>query len=397
MHLNIILLDTSYFDLLWSNNSLTAQLIILIIVGLLGVTAYVFWRQWNRFNSEEQGLRRVQNNLSSWRLGIAENDDEELVKDDEDLQVLHQAPIPLLQEGVRPDLIIYDRLDTLQENKITRSRINVGVLQNLALLKENKEWTANFPKYVMTLAMLLGMLGTFIGLTVMVGEISESLKSIGQQSGSASNFQEFSSSFDSIRNTLGGVGTAFSTTLAGLACTIMASFMNYLISQRRAKFFNQLEQFTVQELLPYTFPNLEEKSMLETIEDQLEDSFINLKETIDLNNNSLGELNGLYKKFDSIEDTLRGVLSSGGASEIQGVIRELTTVNTSLKDMINKYQNEQLLEDFRNLTGHHHKYVNSLNGILTESKWIPTTKTFLVAIAGFLFLITVFLGIGLLQ
>jgi hypothetical protein len=151
----------------------------------------------------------------------------------------------------------------------------------------------------------------------------------------------------------------------------------------------------VQDLLPNTFPELEEKTMLETVGDQLEDTFYNLNETIGNNNAAISELNGLYSKFDRIEDTLKSILTAGETADMQGVIKELISVNTSMKVMIDKYQNKQMLEDFRGLTEHHSNYVNKLNGILEESKWIPNTKGLITWIIVLLFIIACLLGVNL--
>ncbi|MFN7116860.1 MAG: MotA/TolQ/ExbB proton channel family protein [Saprospiraceae bacterium] len=376
--LTTLLLEVSFWRMLFGNNSLVGTFIILVIFGLLGASGYLFWRHFTRFRGEEISLRRVRGNLYAWKQRQNQMQGKNYLMD-EDLEAFHLAPIEELQAGVNPNSIIYDRLTTLRENQVTRSRLNVGVLQNLAELKESKNWTANFLKYVMNLAVLLGLLGTFIGLTGMVGDISDQLEKGGD--------------VNTIQDTLLQVKTAFSTTLAGLICTVIVSALNFYLEQKKATFFDQLEQFTVQDLLPSTFPELEEKTMLETVGDQLEDTFNNLNQTIENNNASIGELNGLYSKFDRIEDTLRRVLTAGETADMQSVVKELSAVNASMKVMIEKYQNKQLLEDFRGLTDHHKKYVNSLNGILMESKWIPNTKAFLIAIAALLFLIATFMGV----
>lgn len=184
----------------------------------------------------------------------------------------------------------------------------------------------------MNLAVLLGLLGTFIGLTYMVGDISDQLEKGGDVT--------------TIQSTLAQVKTAFSTTLAGLICTVIVSIFNFYMEQKKATFFDHLEQFTVQDLLPSTFRNWKKKTMLETVGDQLEDTFNNLNQTIENNNASIGELNGLYSKFDRIEDTLRSILTAGETADMQGIVKEISTVNASMKVMIDKYQNKQLLEDF---------------------------------------------------
>lgn len=82
--------------------------------------------------AKELALNLVRKNLTAWkhRQNQVQNHDH---LEDEDLEAFHLAPINgLPREGVNPNSIIYDRLTTLKENQITRSRLNVGVLQNLA-------------------------------------------------------------------------------------------------------------------------------------------------------------------------------------------------------------------------------------------------------------------------
>lgn len=375
-----MLLEISFWSLVFGNNSMSGIIIILLIFALLGLSIYLFWQQYNRFSQEEVNLNRVKKNLSMWKSRQQQINDDNI--EDEILESMHLASIEELQNGINNSTIIYDRLQTLKENQSTRSRLNVGVLQNLAELKENKGWTSNFLKYVMNISVLLGLLGTFIGLSYMVADISVQLEAGGD--------------INSIQETLKQVQTAFSTTLAGLICTVIVSVLNFYLEQKKAAFFDDLEQFTVQGLLPNTFPDLEEKTMLETVGDQLEDTFYNLNETIGNNNAAISELNGLYSKFDRIEDTMKSILTAGETAGMQGVVKELNLVNTSMKIMIDKYQNKQMLEDFRGLTEYHSIYVNKLNGILEESKWIPNTKGLITWVIILLFLIVCLLGASFL-
>lgn len=370
------------------------QVIVLIILALLLFSVYVFQEHWSRYRREIAGVNTVSLRIDQWlnELNQSMNEDDEdtrdkLMGEEDDIVYQPTVDISMLLQGLNGKLIISDRLVTLEKLKKARVKVNIDVLQKLSLAAEGKEWTLKVPGYVMTLAMLLGVFGTFYGLSGMVGSIGAQLSSL-----SNAGIDQFTDILGDMQQVLGGAATAFATTLAGLTCTIVVSFFNFRLSQRQAAFYDHLESFTAEKLLPYAFPNLEEGDVLDQISDRLKDSFEELNDTIDKNNDAIENLNGLYQRFDEIIEQVQSITTSESSTQMKGVIHEMNGVNESLKNIISKYKNEQILLEIQELEKTNQKFVQSYNNILLDASWIPKTRVFLLAITILLFLMTTVLG-----
>lgn len=372
------LLLSSFLDTIWPEDAYFARFIILVIIALLALSFYFFQQHRRRYRREENGVRTVEKRLEEWRQWLENQDDDEL---DED--IIYQPIINIerdLMSNLNQNLIISKRLKTLDQLKMARVKVNVDVLQKLSLGYEAKQWTIRFPGYVMTLAMLLGMLGTFCGLSIMVLEIGSQLKEF-----QSADVDQISQSMSNLQGVLSGAGTAFSTTLVGLCCTIAVSLFNFLLTQRQASFYDYLESFTAEKLLPSAFPDLEEGDVLDQISDRLKDSFEELNQTIDNNNEAIENLNGVYQRFDEIISQVQNITSSETSTQVQGAIHEMNKVNQSLGMMIDKYENEALIKEINNLGDSNKNLVSNYNSLLMDASWIPSTKIFLIVIATFLF------------
>lgn len=354
----------------------------------------------NRLTFEESNLLRLKQNLSEWKERTTNYDDldEGFIQDEqgEDIITVYEASI---DDDLMPDIaqntIVYERLRILQELRSTKSRVNISVLQQMSEVQDAQFITTRMPVFIMSLSMLLGMLGTFIGLTLMVGEMTQQLAEMDAALGDSDpNPETLYASFAGIQNVMKGVGTAFTTTLAGLTCTIIVSVLNFLQRSKKLAFFDRFEQFTVKELLPNTFPDLEQEEVINAIKEQLRETFENLNKTIDKNRKTLGSIDGLYEKFDSIIDTVKSVLATGGTGELQNVLSQVLTVNENLEKIIDKYENRKLLDDFQKVADKYDGYLNKHDFILEQSKWLPNARIFMIAIAALLGIIALFLGIG---
>jgi len=395
------LLNTSFWEIYWVNNTLIAQFIILIILSLLLVSCWMFYSNRKRVYRENRNLGVLRGNLIHWKESInqEEYDAEMLVRVpgdfEENMVTVYEASIEEdLMPGVDQKTMVFERLKSLQELRNTKSRLNVGVLQNLSEIQDARHISSKLPSYVMTLSMLLGMLGTFIGLTELVGEISAQLQGFDTVDGEGAGLDTFKSSFEGIQNVMQGVGTAFTTTLMGLFTTIVVSALNFLQNRQKAEFFDHFEQFTVKELLPYTFPDLEQEEVINAIKDQLRETFEKLNRTIDKNRKTLGTIDGLYSRFDSVVDTVKGVMAAGGTSELHNVLQEMQTVNHNLVGLVDKYENKKLLEDFELVANKYDGYLQKHDFILEQSKWLPNARVFMIIISSLLGVISIFLALN---
>jgi hypothetical protein len=108
-------------------------------------------------------------------------------------------------------------------------------------------------RYIIGTMVFLGLIGTFWGLLITVSGVREVLDTLDpRQAQDATTFATQLKS--SIGGLLGGMSTAFSTSLFGLAGTVVLGFVDVQTRQARAWFLAELDNFVVSFLLPALAP-----------------------------------------------------------------------------------------------------------------------------------------------
>jgi len=104
-------------------------------------------------------------------------------------------------------------------------------------LEESRE----ISKYFTQLLVFLGLLGTFWGLLGTIGAIGGTINSLSVDGGDmALMFDELKAGLEA---PLAGMGTAFSSSLFGLAGSLMLGFMDLQASQAQTRFYNDVEDW----------------------------------------------------------------------------------------------------------------------------------------------------------
>jgi hypothetical protein len=96
-------------------------------------------------------------------------------------------------------------------------------------------------RYMIGLLIFLGLLGTFWGLLITVSAIGEMIG--GLSGGSADNSLMFGSLLEGLKQPLSGMGTAFSSSLFGLAGSLVLGFLDLQAGHAQNRFFNELEDW----------------------------------------------------------------------------------------------------------------------------------------------------------
>lgn len=96
-------------------------------------------------------------------------------------------------------------------------------------------------RYMIGLLVFLGLLGTFWGLLDTVTAVGGAIRSLSSEVGPAENM------FDDLRlaleGPLAGMGTAFSSSLFGLAGSLVLGFLDLQAAQAQNRFYNDLEEW----------------------------------------------------------------------------------------------------------------------------------------------------------
>ena len=96
-------------------------------------------------------------------------------------------------------------------------------------------------RYLIGLLIFLGLLGTFWGLSQTVGSVGTVIR--GLTVGSSDVAQMFETLKAGLAAPLSGMGTAFSSSLFGLAGSLVLGFLDLQVGQAQNRFYNELEDW----------------------------------------------------------------------------------------------------------------------------------------------------------
>jgi hypothetical protein len=96
-------------------------------------------------------------------------------------------------------------------------------------------------RYLIGLLVFLGLLGTFWGLLATIGSIGDTIQSLDPGSGDTNDILDALKS--GLKQPLDGMGTAFSSSLFGLAGSLILGFLDLQSGQAQNRFYTELENW----------------------------------------------------------------------------------------------------------------------------------------------------------
>jgi len=97
-------------------------------------------------------------------------------------------------------------------------------------------------RYLVNLLIFLGLLGTFYGLATTVPAVVDTIRSLAPQEGQSA-VEGFGRLMSGLEAQMGGMGTAFSSSLLGLAGSLVVGMLELFASQAQNRFYRQLEEW----------------------------------------------------------------------------------------------------------------------------------------------------------
>lgn len=97
-------------------------------------------------------------------------------------------------------------------------------------------------RYIINLLIFLGLLGTFYGLATTVPAVVETIRSLAP-SQNDSGLSVFDNLMTGLEAQLGGMGTAFSSSLLGLAGSLVVGLLELFASHGQNRFYRELEEW----------------------------------------------------------------------------------------------------------------------------------------------------------
>lgn len=134
-------------------------------------------------------------------------------------------------------------LAALLRSRGARSQINStsgsSILDSVATrIDEARDIT----RYIVNLLIFLGLLGTFFGLATTVPGLIETIKSLAPTEGE-SGIQVFTKLMGGLEKQLDGMGTAFASSLLGLAGSLVVGLLELFAGHGQNRFYRELEEW----------------------------------------------------------------------------------------------------------------------------------------------------------
>ena len=97
-------------------------------------------------------------------------------------------------------------------------------------------------RYITNLLVFLGLLGTFFGLATTVPAVVDTIRSLAPQQGET-GLDVFAKLMGGLEAQLGGMGTAFSSSLLGLAGSLVLGLLELFAGHGQSRFYRELEEW----------------------------------------------------------------------------------------------------------------------------------------------------------
>jgi len=97
-------------------------------------------------------------------------------------------------------------------------------------------------RYLINLLIFLGLLGTFYGLATVVPAVVDTIRSLAPQEGQSA-IEVFDNLMSGLEEQLSGMGTAFASSLLGLAGSLVVGLLELFASHAQNRFYRDLEEW----------------------------------------------------------------------------------------------------------------------------------------------------------
>lgn len=145
-------------------------------------------------------------------------------------------------EYVRPPWILAAMAPMIREGRVQQRMAASSTRTVLDSISDRLDEMRDITRYITSLLIFLGLLGTFWGLSITVPAVVDTIRSLAPEEG-----QQASSVFErlmgSLEDQLGGMGTAFASSLLGLAGSLVVGLLELFVGHGQNRFYRELEEW----------------------------------------------------------------------------------------------------------------------------------------------------------
>ena len=146
-------------------------------------------------------------------------------------------------EFVEPPSLVASMSMIQREGRLRKRLATSATRSILDSIAERLEEAKDITRYIANLLIFLGLLGTFWGLSLTVPAVVDTIKSLAPQDGDTSDVSVFDNLMTGLESQLGGMGTAFASSLVGLAGSLVVGLLELFAGHGQNRFYRELEEY----------------------------------------------------------------------------------------------------------------------------------------------------------
>jgi hypothetical protein len=130
----------------------------------------------------------------------------------------------------------------LSERRARRALTSSSTRSILDSVGTRIEEQRDLTRYLINLLIFLGLLGTFYGLSTVVPAVVNTIRTLAPQEGQSA-VEVFDKLMSGLEGQLGGMGTAFASSLIGLSGSLVVGLLELFASHAQNRFYRELEEW----------------------------------------------------------------------------------------------------------------------------------------------------------
>lgn len=155
-------------------------------------------------------------------------------------QVKNDGLLRLLTD--KPPRLLAPLAGMLGTNAVLRHISTTSARSILDTVASRMDEARDITRYLSNLLIFLGLLGTFFGLAITIPAIVDTIRSLAP-SGEEGGVEVFARLMLGLEEQLGGMGTAFSSSLLGLAGSLVVGLLDLFAGHGQNRFYRDLENW----------------------------------------------------------------------------------------------------------------------------------------------------------
>jgi len=145
-------------------------------------------------------------------------------------------------EFVKPPRLLSAMAPMMREGRVQKRMATSSTRSVLDSIADRLDEMRDITRYITSLLIFLGLLGTFWGLSITVPAVVDTIRSLAPEEGQSVG-GVFARLMVGLEDQLGGMGTAFASSLLGLAGSLVVGLLELFAGHGQNRFYRELEDW----------------------------------------------------------------------------------------------------------------------------------------------------------